>query len=124
MRAQEAASPRSSLETSLPGLFAARDVRSRSTKRVTSAVGEGAMAIHLVHERYVSRITRGRSTLREGPSGLIDVSNGESAAGGAIDAAFTKIIAFVDRNEPLIRRQDPFSFEGVLPMFRRMWHGE
>ncbi len=51
MHVQEAASPRSSLETSLPGIFAAGDVRSGSTKRVASAVGEGAMAIRLVHER-------------------------------------------------------------------------
>ena len=51
MRAPEATSPRSALETSLPGLFAAGDVRSGSTKRVASAVGEGAMAVHLVHER-------------------------------------------------------------------------
>ncbi|MFF4958848.1 FAD-dependent oxidoreductase [Streptomyces sp. NPDC001222] len=42
------------LETSLPGVFAAGDVRSGSVKRVASAVGEGAMAIHLVH-RYLSR---------------------------------------------------------------------
>jgi len=51
MHAQDAASPRSSLETSLPGLFAAGDVRSGSNKRVASAVGEGAMAIRLVHDR-------------------------------------------------------------------------
>ncbi|WP_439679406.1 FAD-dependent oxidoreductase [Embleya sp. MST-111070] len=38
------------LETTLPGVFAAGDVRSGSVKRVTSATGEGAMAIHLVHE--------------------------------------------------------------------------
>jgi thioredoxin reductase (NADPH) len=38
------------LETSLPGLFAAGDVRSGSIKRVASAVGEGAMAVRLVHE--------------------------------------------------------------------------
>ncbi len=38
------------LETSLPGVFAAGDVRSGSVKRVASAVGEGAMAIRLVHE--------------------------------------------------------------------------
>jgi thioredoxin reductase (NADPH) len=38
------------LETSLPGVFAAGDVRFGSTKRVASAVGEGAMAIRLVHE--------------------------------------------------------------------------
>jgi thioredoxin reductase (NADPH) len=39
------------LETSLPGVFAAGDVRSGSVKRVASAVGEGAMAVRLVHER-------------------------------------------------------------------------
>ncbi|SIR82627.1 FAD-dependent oxidoreductase [Micromonospora avicenniae] len=40
------------LETSLPGVFAAGDVRSQSVKRVASAVGEGAMAVSLVH-RYL-----------------------------------------------------------------------
>lgn len=39
------------LETSVPGLFAAGDVRSGSTKRVGAAVGEGAMATALVHRR-------------------------------------------------------------------------
>jgi thioredoxin reductase (NADPH) len=38
------------LETSLPGVFAAGDVRSGSVKRVASAVGEGAMAVRMVHE--------------------------------------------------------------------------
>jgi thioredoxin reductase (NADPH) len=38
------------LQTSLPGVFAAGDVRSGSIKRVASAVGEGAMAIRLVYE--------------------------------------------------------------------------
>ena len=38
------------LETSLPGLFAAGDARSGSIKRCTSAVGEGAMAVTLVHQ--------------------------------------------------------------------------
>jgi thioredoxin reductase (NADPH) len=38
------------LETSMPGVFAAGDVRHRSVKRVASAVGEGAAAIQLVHE--------------------------------------------------------------------------
>ena len=37
------------LETSLPGVFAAGDVRSGSAKRVASAVGEGAMAVGFVH---------------------------------------------------------------------------
>jgi thioredoxin reductase (NADPH) len=39
------------LETSRPGIFAADDVQSGSAQaRVTSAVGEGAMAIQFVHE--------------------------------------------------------------------------
>jgi thioredoxin reductase (NADPH) len=38
------------LETSLPGVFAAGDVRAGSTKRVASAVGEGAIAVRLIHE--------------------------------------------------------------------------
>jgi len=37
------------LETSLPGVFSAGDVRSGSVKRVASAVGEGAMAVSFVH---------------------------------------------------------------------------
>ena len=40
------------LESSLPGVFAAGDVRHGSVKRVASAVGEGSIAIHLVH-RYL-----------------------------------------------------------------------
>ena len=41
------------LETSVPGVFAAGDVRLDSMKRVASAVGEGAMAVYLVH-RYLA----------------------------------------------------------------------
>jgi thioredoxin reductase (NADPH) len=37
-------------ETSVPGVFAVGDVRARSVKRVASAVGEGAVAVQLVHE--------------------------------------------------------------------------
>jgi thioredoxin reductase (NADPH) len=44
-----AANARYLLETSLPGVFAAGDVRSGSTKRCATAVGEGAMAVQLVH---------------------------------------------------------------------------
>ena len=43
------------LETSVPGVFAAGDVRSESAKRVASAVGEGAMAVLLVH-RYLEKL--------------------------------------------------------------------
>jgi thioredoxin reductase (NADPH) len=38
------------LETSVPGVFVAGDVRSASVKRVASAVGEGALAVTLVHQ--------------------------------------------------------------------------
>jgi thioredoxin reductase (NADPH) len=42
------------LETNVPGLFAAGDVRHNSVKRFASAVGEGAMAVTFVH-RYLSQ---------------------------------------------------------------------
>ncbi len=38
------------LETNVPGIFAAGDVRSRSIKRIASGVGEGAMAVQFVHQ--------------------------------------------------------------------------
>jgi thioredoxin reductase (NADPH) len=43
------------LETSVPGVFVAGDVRADSAKRVASAVGEGAMAVMLVH-RYLEKL--------------------------------------------------------------------
>jgi len=49
------------LETSVPGIFAVGDTRAGSIKRVASAVGEGAMAVHLVH-RFLAEST----TLRNG----------------------------------------------------------
>jgi thioredoxin reductase (NADPH) len=49
------ARPPFALETSVPGVFAAGDVRLDSMKRVASAVGEGAMSIYLVH-RYLATI--------------------------------------------------------------------
>jgi thioredoxin reductase (NADPH) len=42
------------LESSVPGVFVAGDVRSRSIKRVASAVGEGSMAVSLIHEYLAS----------------------------------------------------------------------
>ena len=38
------------LETSVPGIFAAGDVRSGSTKRVASAVGEGSISVSFIHQ--------------------------------------------------------------------------
>lgn len=43
------------LETSVPGIFAVGDTRAGSIKRVASAVGEGSMAVHLVH-RYLAEL--------------------------------------------------------------------
>ena len=54
--------------------------------------------------RYVSHIARGRLTLSHGPTGLIDVSNGMTAAGNDIDTAFAEIVAFLDASEPVIRK--------------------
>jgi thioredoxin reductase (NADPH) len=47
------------LETSLPGVFAAGDVRRGSVKRVAAAVGEGAATVPLVH-RYLARAAAGQ----------------------------------------------------------------
>ena len=47
--------PPFALETSVPGVFAAGDVRLDSMKRVASAVGEGAMSVYLIH-RYLSTV--------------------------------------------------------------------
>jgi thioredoxin reductase (NADPH) len=42
------------LETSIPGVFAAGDVRHESVKRVASAVGEGSVSVHFVHRHLAS----------------------------------------------------------------------
>jgi thioredoxin reductase (NADPH) len=42
------------LESSVPGIFAAGDVRARSVKRIASAVGEGSMAVQFVHQYLAS----------------------------------------------------------------------
>jgi thioredoxin reductase (NADPH) len=47
--------PPFALETSVPGVFAAGDVRLDSMKRVASAVGEGAMAVYQVH-RFLATV--------------------------------------------------------------------
>jgi thioredoxin reductase (NADPH) len=48
------------LETSVPGIFAAGDVRSGSTKRCAAAVGEGSMAVQFVHEHLAASAVRVR----------------------------------------------------------------
>ena len=55
-----------SLETSMPGVFAAGDVRHGSMNRVASAVGEGSIAIRLVHELFA---LAPRTSAPENPDG-------------------------------------------------------
>jgi thioredoxin reductase (NADPH) len=50
-----AAGGRHLLETSVPGIFAAGDVRCGSTKRCAAAVGEGSMAVQFVHEHLAAQ---------------------------------------------------------------------
>jgi len=51
----DAAGAANLLETSVPGIFAAGDVRSGSTKRCAAAAGEGSMAVQLVHEHLAAQ---------------------------------------------------------------------
>jgi thioredoxin reductase (NADPH) len=55
------------LETSLPGVFAAGDVRHGSVKRVASAVGEGAAAIPLVHQYLRTTVAAQATASRQQP---------------------------------------------------------
>jgi thioredoxin reductase (NADPH) len=52
------------LETSMPGVFAAGDVRHGSVKRLASAAGEGSIAIQLVHGLFAAdRLDHGRPAI-------------------------------------------------------------
>ncbi|WP_432493683.1 FAD-dependent oxidoreductase [Kineococcus gypseus] len=67
--------PPADLATSVPGIFCAGDVRSGSVKRVTTAAGEGAATVPLVHEhlRLLASST--------GPASVRDAGSGASAGG-------------------------------------------
>jgi thioredoxin reductase (NADPH) len=67
------------LETSMSGVFAVGDARHASVKRVASAVGEGSIAVQMVHE-YLTSVTRGRSGM--------SVSDSEAIPERARQAAF------------------------------------
>ena len=54
----EAAGADNLLETSVPGIFAAGDVRSGSSKRCAAAVGEGSMAVQFVHQHLARPTSR------------------------------------------------------------------
>jgi thioredoxin reductase (NADPH) len=60
------------LETSLPGVFAAGDVREGSTKRVASAVGEGSVVIEQVHHLLDSaRVGSYATSLKASPTSVV-----------------------------------------------------
>lgn len=59
-----------SLETSMPGVFAVGDVREESPNRVASAVGEGSIAVRLVHGLFADDRAGSRDPLQEAAGGL------------------------------------------------------
>ncbi|WP_413755862.1 FAD-dependent oxidoreductase [Streptomyces sp. MMBL 11-3] len=63
-----------SLEAGLPGVFAVGDVRSGSVKRIASAAGEGAMAIHFVHRHLGHSAVPGTTGTAAAAAGGSDVS--------------------------------------------------
>jgi thioredoxin reductase (NADPH) len=69
------------LETSRPGIFAVGDVHSGSIKRVASAVGEGSMAVRLIHQRLAHPYSPARSerTSSAPPAGLGSRGSGKPA---------------------------------------------
>ena len=80
-------SPPPPLETSLPGVFAAGDVRRGSVKRVSSATGEGAAAIPLVHRHLHSR--RRTSCRRAVPTPACQHACERDPAGGLVNVHST-----------------------------------
>lgn len=66
-------------ETSLPGVFAAGDVRSASSKRVASAVGEGAVAVQFIHQYLGDLARRQKVTQASLPMPAPDLRPQESA---------------------------------------------
>jgi thioredoxin reductase (NADPH) len=67
------------LETSVPGVLAAGDVRSGSIKRVSSAVGEGSMAVAFVHAHISVPLSSGDTSSGDTSSG--DTSSGDTSSG-------------------------------------------
>jgi thioredoxin reductase (NADPH) len=73
------------LETSMPGVFAAGDVRHGSTKRVAAAVGEGSIAVQLVHGLFASQRLHMGGPVRAAPpprAGDLAAAETHPAAGG------------------------------------------
>ena len=64
-----ASADRLRFETSMPGVLAAGDVRQGSVKRVASAVGEGSVAIQMLHQLFAGGAPDARAA---GPRGVVD----------------------------------------------------
>jgi thioredoxin reductase (NADPH) len=58
------------LETSMPGVFAAGDVRHGSVKRVATAVGEGSIAIQLLHQYFAAQHRKPHGLRKDQPSAV------------------------------------------------------
>ena len=74
--------PPYALETSAPGVFAVGDVRRGSVKRVASAVGEGSIAIQLLHDLFSADATTpiGRPTaLDRTPAAIVTADRAPAA---------------------------------------------
>jgi thioredoxin reductase (NADPH) len=99
------------LETSLPGVFAAGDVRRGSVKRVASAVGEGAATIPLVHRHLnATRATPGRRGLIP-PSPASTPATGTHPAASGTRSSRSSVISLVNIPAPaqpsMITAQQP-----------------
>jgi thioredoxin reductase (NADPH) len=68
------------LETSMPGVLAAGDVRHGSVKRVATAVGEGSIAIQLVHSLVTNQRLHGRGPSRSAPRPALPKRGGNGNA--------------------------------------------
>jgi thioredoxin reductase (NADPH) len=79
------------LETSIPGVFAVGDVRAGSSKRVASAVGEGAVAVQLVHEYIASAEAPLPSGLAALPGSLAEAGDAPHAGGKSSTPRRTKL---------------------------------
>jgi thioredoxin reductase (NADPH) len=94
------------LETSVPGVFVAGDVRSDSAKRVASAVGEGAMAVMFVHRYLETRLPGERydSNRAMRPSGAAHAVPVREAVGRAAWPALRRGPRGDHRARPGLRR--------------------
>lgn len=66
----------------MPGVFAAGDVRHESVKRVASAVGEGSIAVQLVHRYFASEQFDPRRAPHDGRAGPDPLVRSAEASGG------------------------------------------